>query len=123
MLKLQDGTVSNICPVTTLKKYLKNTSKATTGSLFLKPNNNIEKFTIHGLSTQICSMILQADPSTRAKIHDVRKYAASCALAETMLVGDLVSAMNWSSPGTFMKFYLNQTEPLTRPVALPTQKS
>ena len=123
VLKLQDGTVSNICPVTTLKKYLKNTSKATTGTLFLKPNNNIEKFTIHGLSTQICSMILQADPSTRAKIHDVRKYAASCALAETMLVGDLVSAMNWSSPGTFMKFYLNQTEPLTRPVALPTQRS
>ena len=123
VLKLKDGTVSNICPIAALKKYLQNTSKTKTGSLFLKPNNHKEKFTVQGLSTQICSVILQADPSARAKIHDVRKYAASCALAETMLVGDLVSAMNWTSPGTFMKFYLTQTEPLTRPVALPTQRS
>ena len=123
VLKLEDGTISNICPTTELKKYLQNTSKVKTGSLFLKPNNYKEVMTVHALSTQICSVILQADPSTKAKVHDVRKYAASCALAETMLVGDLVSAMNWSSPATFMKFYLTQTEPLTRPVVLPTQKA
>ena len=121
VLKLEDGKISNICPATELKKYLQDTSKMTKGSLFLKPNNQ-EKMTIHTLSTQICSIILQADPSTKAKVHDVRKYAASCALAETMLVGDLLSAMNWSSPATFMKFYLTQTEPLNRPVTLPTQK-
>ena len=28
-------------------------------------------------------------------------------MAETILVGDLVSAMNWRSPGTFMKFYFD----------------
>ena len=71
------------------------------------------------MSTQIYSVIIQADPSAKAKIHDVCKYEASCALAEIMLMGDLVSAMNWSSAATFMKFYLTQTEPLNRPVALP----
>ena len=122
VLMLEDGKISNICPATELRKYLQYTSKVKTGSLFLKPNNFKEKLTIHALSMQISSVILQADPSTKAKVHDIRKYAASCALAQTMLVGDLVSAMNWSSPATFMKFYLTQTEPLKRPVSLPTQQ-
>ena len=52
----------------------------------------------------------------------MRKYAASCALAKIMLMGDLVSAMNWSYAATFMKFYLTQTEPLNKPVALPVKK-
>ena len=60
-----------------------------------------------------------ADPETKTKVHDVRKYASSCSFANTMLVGNLVEAMNWSSPATFFKFYFTQTEPLNRPVALP----
>ena len=119
VLKLQNGTISNLCPVTILKKYLKSTKKFKDGDLFLNPKN--KKITIHGLSTQICSLILQADPSTKAKVHDIRKYAASYALAETMLMGDLVSTMNWSSSAIFVKFYLTQTEPLDRPVSLPVQ--
>ena len=78
-----------------------------------------EKLTIHTLSTEICSVILQADPSTEAKVHDVRKYASSASFANNMLVGNLVEAMNWSSPATFFKFYFTQTEPLHRPVTLP----
>lgn len=62
-----------------------------------------------------------ADPVTnrKVKVHDVRKYASSYAFLNTMLVGELVSAMNWSSPVTFFKFYFTQTEPLDRPVSLP----
>ena len=77
---------------------------------------------IHKLSSHLCSLILQADPNTKVKIHDVRRYASSCALAETMLMGDLVSSMNWSNQATFVKFYLTQTDPLDRPAALPLQK-
>ena len=117
VLKLQDGTISNLCPVTNLKMYLKSTKKFKDGDLFLTPKN--KKFSVHGLSTQICSLIIQADPNTKAKVHDIRKYAASYALAETMLMGDLVSTMNWSSSAIFVKFYLTQTEPLARPVSLP----
>ena len=120
VLKTSDNVISNLCPVTTLKDYLNGTKQINTGDLFLTPDN--KKMSIHKLSSHLCSLILQADPNTKAKIHDVRRYAASCALAETMLMGDLVSSMNWSNKATFVKFYLTQTDPLDRPVALPLQK-
>ena len=63
----------------------------------------------------------QADPSTKTKVNDIRKYAASYALAETMLMGDLISTINWSSSAVFVKFYLTQTEPLDRAVSFPFQ--
>ena len=117
VLKLQDGSISNLCPVTNLQRYLEMTKNFKEGDLFLSPKN--KKLSVHGLSTLICSLILQADPSTKAKVHDVRKYAASYALAETMLMGNLISTMNWSSSAVFVKFYLTQTVPLTRPASLP----
>ena len=118
-LHLQDGSISKICPVTSLEEYLKRTSKFKKGKLFLTPNNHQKELTIHTLSKNICQIILMADPETKTKVHDVRKYASSCSFANTMLVGNLVEAMNWSSPATFFKFYFTQTEPLNRPVALP----
>ena len=122
LLKLQDGSVSKLCPVTTLKEYLQLSPNRKTGDLLLTPGNHGKKLTIHQLSTHICQLIFQADNTTHSNVHDIRKYATSCALAETMLVGDLVSAINWSSPAIFYKFYLTHTEPLTRPVSLPIQK-
>ena len=124
-LQLEDGSISNLCPVSNLRTYLQGTGNYVSGDLFKNPHDHQKKLTIHQLSTHICSLIIEADPTTKrnfGKVHDIRSYAASCALAETMLVGDLVSAMNWSSPAIFYKFYLTQTEPLTRRVALPTQR-
>ena len=124
-LQLEDGSISNLCPVSNLRAYLQCTGNYVSGDLFKNPHDHQKKLTIHQLSTHICSLIIEADPTTKrnfGKVHDIRSYAASCALAETMLVGDLVSAMNWSSPAIFYKFYLTQTEPLTRRVALPTQR-
>ena len=37
-------------------------------------------------------------------------------LAETMLVGELVKAVGWSSARTFLRYYLTQTEQLPMPV-------
>ena len=122
VLKLQDGGISKICPVTTLKEYLRYSSDKVSGSLLLTPNNHDKKLSVHQLSTHICQLIFETDNTTQANVHDIRKYATSCALAETMLVGDLVSAVNWSSPAVFYKFYLTQSEPLTRPVSLTVQK-
>ena len=62
---------------------------------------------------------LLGDPQTRVKVHDVRKYATSYALTETMLVGELVKAVGWSSSGTSFRYYLTKTEPLPMPVSLP----
>ena len=120
-LRLQDGSVSKLCPVESTRDYLQRTQPANKGPLFLTPNNHSKGLTIHKLSKHICQLILMADHVTRGRVkaHDVRKYASSYAFLNTMLVGELVSAMNWSSPVTFFKFYFTQTEPLRRPVSLP----
>ena len=120
-LRLRDGSVSKLCPVHTLKEYLQSTLPVKKGPLFLTPGNRTKSLSIYKLSTHICQLILMADPVTnrKVKVHDVRKYASSYAFLNTMLVGELVSAMNWSSPVTFFKFYFTQTEPLDRPVSLP----
>ena len=118
-LKLQNGTVSKLCPIATLRKYLDRNAEVSTGNLFVSPDDNQKQLSIYQLSTHVCKLILLADPNTKAKVHDVRKYATSCALAETMLVGNLADELNWSSPSVFFKFYMTQTEPLTLPVALP----
>ena len=121
VLKLQDGSISKLCPVTSLKSYLKRTSKFRKGKLFLTPGNPQKIMSVYSLSKLICDVILMADPATKAKVHDVRKYASACSYASTMLTGELVQAMNWNSPVTFFKFYFCQTEPLNRPVSLPLQ--
>ena len=119
MLKLQNGSISKICPVSNLKRYLQKTKKFNKGKLFLHPGNHQKTMTIYSLSKYICEVILMADPATKAKVHDVRKYASACSYANNMLTGDLVQAMNWSSPVTFFRFYFCQTEPLETQVVLP----
>ena len=118
-LRLGDGSISRLCPVTTTRQYLQRTQMVSSGSLFITPKDHSRTLTIHKLSAHICSIIRLADDVAKIKPHDVRKYASSCSFVNTMLVGDLVSAMNWSSPATFFKFYFSQTEPLSTPVALP----
>lgn len=117
-LQLSDGTNSHLCPVKSLQNYLQRTSQIKKGSIFIHPSTS-KPLTIHQFSTYICKVILKADPTTRAKVHDIRKYAASCTLAETMEVSEMVNALQWSSPHTFWKYYLSPTVPLTVPVVLP----
>ena len=102
--------------------YLQQNS-ITEGPLFRTKSIKKQEMTIHSLGAHICSLIAEADPNTKAAVHDVRKYATSCALAETMLVGDLANEMNWSSPAVFFKYYLTATAPLARPVVLPLSNS
>ena len=117
-----DGHVSKICPVLAMKQYLQKTNKHKTGCLFLNPRNG-RAITLSQLRYHICSLITEADPDTRAKVHDIRKYAASITLQQDMLVGDLIEDFNWSSPATFYKFYFMQTENPGMPVSTPTRGS
>ena len=91
--------------------------------MFQDHNNSSKPLSLSQFSCQVRSLILKADPMTKVKVHDVRKYAASCSLAETMIVGDLVEALNWSSAATFYKYYFTQTDTLNSPVALPVSNS
>ena len=119
-LILRNGGVSRLCPVSTLKSYLKRSKGKRDGPLFQPVSKGARPLTKHMLSTEICKLILEADPTVKAKVHDVRKYAASYSLAETMASPDELSkAIGWNSPSTFFRFYMTSTEPLTRSVSLP----
>ena len=60
---------------------------------------------------------MEADPDTRVKVQDIRKYAASITLQQDMLVGDLIEDFNWRTPAVFYKFYFMQTEVPGMPVS------
>ena len=120
-LKNREGITSNICPVSALREYLRHTSNQKEGCLFSNPKDN-KSISLFQLKYQICSLITEADPQTKVKVHDIRKYAASCSLQQDMLVGDLTEDFNWSSPAIFYKYYFIQTDPLSMPVALPSSE-
>ena len=111
---------SKLCPVAALRAYLELTETTTSGNLFLTPNNHEKPMGVQQLGSHIKTLITSADPNSKVKVHEVRKYAASHSLAETMVIGDLVSNFNWSSPAVFYKYYFMQTETLSKPVSLPT---
>ena len=120
MLK-EDGRPSSLCPVTALRDYLNRTSRIKKGKIFRsakrgKGKKELSKFQ---LSKEICALILAADPSAKAKVHDIRKFASSYALAKTMATEDLVKEIGWSSSKTFYKYYLVQTDILPMAVPLP----
>ena len=120
LLKTPEGNISKLCPVTALKKYLKQTSDYKEGCLFLDPKDG-SNLTLAKLRYNICCIITKADPDTRARVHDIRKFSASCCLQQDMIVGDLTEDFNWSGPSVFYKYYFIQTDPLETPVSLPVR--
>ena len=117
-LRLAGGSPGKLCPVTTLKEYLHRIRHIKSDKLWFHPRSQ-KPLTATQLGTYVCKLIRRADPLKKAKVHDVRKYAASCCLAETMDVSDMVTALQWSSAKTFWRFYLATTEPLSVPAVLP----
>ena len=117
-LPLLDGSPRNLCPVSSLMEYLNRTSRLRTGSLLIHPSTR-KPLSKQQLSNYVCKLINVADPSGPARVHDIRKYAASYSLAETMDVTGVVGALQWKSPQVFYKFYMCPTTPLKVPVTLP----
>ena len=116
---MEDGRPNKLCPVSSLKEYLNRSPSIKTGRLF-RSADGTKELSKNQLSTEICKLIIQADPGTKARVHDVRSYASSTALATTMITSsELADAIGWSSPQTFFKFYRKAIEPLTREVSLP----
>ena len=119
-LYLQDGSVSKLCPVSSLRTYLNRTSDCKKGRIFRSTGRTSKELTKKQLSTEICKLIVRADPGTKAKVHDIRSYASSCALSSTMITPtELAQSIGWSSPATFYRFYRTAIEPLAREVSLP----
>ena len=120
LINKDTNTPSCLCPVAALRSYLQHTGNKQSGKLFLSPSNHDKILTVQQLGSHIRSLIKTADQSSKVKTHDVRKLAASHSFVETMVIGDLVSNFNWSSPAVFYKHYFTQAETLSRPVSLPT---
>ena len=119
-LPSQDGIVNKLCPVSSLRAFLDRTPSKSKGRLFRSVDGKSKELTKHQLSVEVCKLILDADPGTKARVHDVRSYAASCSLAMTMITPtELAEAIGWSSPATFYKFYRKAIDPLYREVSLP----
>ena len=120
-LILPDGKISNLCPVATLRKYLDFSKSRKGRDMFLPPSEEYKSLTIKKLSYHICSLIVEADPDTKARVKDVRAYAASFSLEQTMLLGQLIHEIGWSSAVMFFKHYCVPVETLDRAVALPVR--
>ena len=119
-LLMEDGSPSRLCPVSSLRSYLDRTPLFKKGRIFRSTGPNPKELTKHQLSTEICRLILSADPGTRARVHDIRSYASSYALAATMITPtELAQAIGWSSPATFFRFYRTAIEPLSKEISLP----
>ena len=97
--------MSKLCPVTTLKEYLESTANESTRKLLLSPTNHNKPITVQQLSSHISALIKFAEPSSKAKVREVHKYVAAYSFAETMIVGDLVSALEWNGPVIYYNHY------------------
>ena len=106
-LKADSGDMSKLCPVTTLKEYLESTANESTRKLLLSPTNHNKPITVQQLSSHISALIKFAEPSSKAKakVCEVHKYVAAYSFAETMIVGDLVSALEWNGPVIYYNHY------------------
>ena len=122
-LKTPEGEDSNLCPVATLRKYLDISQSEGSKDLFLPLDKSAKPLQICQLKTAVCQLIVDADPNTKANVKDIRAYAASFALEDTMLLGELVRAIGWSSAVMFYKHYLVEVERLERDVVLPVRIS
>ena len=119
-LIMEDGRPNKLCPVFSLRSYLDKTARFKKGRIFRSTGLKSKELSKHQLSTEICKLILSADPGTKARVHDIRSYASSCALASTMITPtELAQSIGWSSPATFYRFYRTAIEPLSKEVSLP----
>ena len=113
------GEHSALCPVASLKTYLEHTKCVKTEKLFISPNNKKKELSISQLGAHVRALIRLADPASKVKVHRVRKMSASHSFAESMVVGELVSTIQWSSPAVFYRHYFTQPETLSKPVVFP----
>ena len=113
----EQGTTNVLCPVRALETYI-NLNQGARGKIYLNDDNSKE-LSIFQLSTHVCRLILRAEPNARAKVHDVRKFAASTSAAESFNLGKISEAIGWKNVSVFVKSYLFETPPLRVLVSLP----
>ena len=98
---------SSLCPINSLKIYLKHTEKIRKGSsLFVSPTSGTG-LKASSISLWLSKTILRFCPNSLPKAHDVRKQAASLAWVRGISPAEIIKAAFWSSSDIFIRSYLN----------------
>ena len=104
-----------LCPVANLKKYLDMTKQIKDGQLF-RGETEGSLLSPKQLADKIVLFINQADPSSGASIHQIRKLAASLNFLQYLDFEGLRKYTGWKSPRVFFKHYLKPIEQLSVPI-------
>ena len=99
-----------------MQLYLRCSEPTSVGPLFTSRSGT--PLTVFMLSRLICRIVLKADPDTKVRVHDIRRFASSLSLMQCMDVKGLLNAMRWKSSSAFFRRYLSLTSSPTQSVAI-----
>ena len=94
-----------LCPVAALKAYISATRAYSGPNLWVDPRS-LRALKTSYLATKLVQLISLADPQSRPKAHQVRKYASSLAFFRSFDVDQVRRAGQWSSSYSFVNRYL-----------------
>ena len=103
--KNDNGEHHPLCPVDSLKKYLRTSRHANTSSLFVNPRTLIP-CTRARVSQLIRRVVKFSQPGVYARAHDLRKFATVQAFFSNMSMAQIRASGFWHSNFTIASRYL-----------------
>ena len=100
----------SLCPVLTLKDYLKRTAAFKSGPLFRREKGG--NISLDGIKQQILYLIKRTNPGSVPTVHQVRKAATSLNFFQQMQFDPLKEYTGWKSSKVFLKHYCVNMEAL-----------
>ena len=94
-----------LCPVAALKAYVSSTRSYSGPGLWVDPESR-RGLKTSDIAKRLVRLISLADPASRPKAHQVRKYASSLAFFRSFDVDQVRRAGQWSSSACFVRIYL-----------------
>lgn len=94
-----------LCPVAALKAYVSASRTYSGPNLWVDPRS-LRCLKTSDLAAKLVQLISLADPQSRPKAHQIRKYASSLAFFRSFDVDQVRRAGQWSSSASFVTRYL-----------------
>ena len=98
---------SKLCPVATLREYLRRTPHRSSGPLFLNTKTS-EPLKLGSLRKLTVEFIKEMHPGSLPRSHECRKVSTSLAFLAGMQFDDITGYTGWSGHRVFVKHYLLQ---------------
>ena len=96
-----------LCPVATLREYLRRTASISSGPLFLHTVTS-NPLDLNSIRTSMVNFIKELHPGSDPKSHDCRKVSSSLAFLGGMEFQEISRYTGWSGHRVFVKHYLSQ---------------